>query len=236
MTTRLHEAVLRSSREVNHQTRHFELEMADGAALDYRPGQYISLEFAWQGRHLARPCSIASAPRPDGRFDLCLKMVHAGAGSGWFQRLKPGERIRFRGPFGTFVLREPLDPVTAFIVTGTGVAPIRAMIQQALRRPTSSEVWLLFGVQTEADILYRREFEELARANPNFHFVPTLSRPSAHWKGHRAYVQKHLERYFANQPGLHAYICGVKAMVDEVRHRFVAMGYDRKALSYEKYE
>jgi len=236
VNTARHSALLRNVWNTNDRTKHFEFETANGSRFEFRPGQYISLEFNVDGQRLNRAYSVASSPHHDNRFDLCLNIVLGGHVSPSIFDLKPGDRIQFRGPFGQFVLREPPDPVSAFIATGTGIAPLRSMVQYLFQKPCSSEVWLILGVREEADILYRREFEQLAREHENFHFVPTLSRPGPRWPGHTGYVQKQIDRYLRGKQGFHAYICGLSKMVNDVRHQLRAMGYDAKSLSCEKYD
>ncbi|MCL5005786.1 MAG: FAD-dependent oxidoreductase [Acidobacteria bacterium] len=231
-----HEAFLRSVRYTNERTKHFEFQVSNGHRFDFQPGQFISLELEPNGKKIRRPYSIASAPRADNGFDLCVNILPEGRASSWLFHLKPGDAIRFSGPFGFFTLREPSDAVSAFIATGTGIAPIRAMLQQLYSRPHHSEVWLIFGVRKEPDILYREEFEKIAEEHPGFHFVPTLSRPDPGWTGHTGYVQRHVVRYLADKKGFHAYICGLRKMIDDVSQELRSMGYDRKALSYEKYD
>jgi ferredoxin-NADP reductase len=236
VSTARHHAFLRRVRYTNDRTKHFEFETANGSSLEFRPGQYIWLEFNMDGRKLSRAYSLASSPHHDNRFDLCLNIVLGGHVSPSVFDLKPGDPIEFRGPFGRFVLREPPDPVSAFIATGTGIAPLRSMIQYLFQTPSTSEVWLIFGVREESDILYRDEFEQLAREHPNFRFVPTLSRPGPDWKGHTGYVQKQIAVYLRDKAGFHAYVCGLKRMVNDVRHQLRALGYSAKALSCEQYD
>lgn len=236
MTPSHYEAFLRSVQYTNERTKHFEFRISNGRRFEFRPGQFISLELKPNGKTIRRPYSIASAPRSDNGFDLCLNMLPEGKASSWLFHLQPGDAIRFSGPFGFFRLREPADPVSAFIATGTGIAPIRAMLQELYRRPHAGEVWLIFGVRRESDILYREEFEKLTEHNPGFHFVPTLSRPEPGWQGHTGYVQQHVTRYLQEKKGFHAYICGLRKMVDDVTQVLRVMGYDPKALSYEKYD
>jgi ferredoxin-NADP reductase len=231
-----HAAWLRNVWYANDRTKHFEFETAAGSRFEFRPGQYISLDFDVEGDRLTRAYSIASSPHHDNRFDLCLNIVLGGQVSPSIFDLKPGDPIHFRGPFGQFVLREPPDPVSAFIATGTGIAPLRSMVQYLFQEACHSEVWLIFGVREEADILYRDEFEKLAGQHPNFHFVPTLSRPGSDWTGHTGYVQKQVERYLQGKLGFHAYVCGLKKMVNDVRRQLRTMGYGPKALSCEKYD
>ena len=231
-----HIAHLRNVWYTNDRTKHFEFEIENGSEFDYRPGQFISMDVQIDGKECVRSYSVASSPHHDNRFDLCLNIIPHGLVSPWLFHLKPGDAIQFQGPFGLFTLRQPLDPVSAFIATGTGIAPIRAMLQYLYQEPNPSEVWLLFGVRHEADILYRGEFEKMARENPGFHFVPTLSRPHPGWTGHTGYVQKQIARYLSGKRGLHAYVCGLKKMVDDVCRQLRAMGYDEAALSFEKYD
>ena len=231
-----HEAFLRNVWHTNERTKHFQFQISNGHPFDFHPGQFISLDIELDGRKVRRPYSIASAPRADKGFDLCLNMLPEGRASSWLFHLKPGDKIGFEGPFGFFSLRQPPDPVSAFIATGTGIAPIRAMLQQLYSRPHGSEVWLIFGVRKESDILYREEFEQMAAEHPSFHFIPTLSRPGPGWTGHAGYVQQHVVRYLGEKKGFHAYLCGLRKMIDDVAQELRAMGYDRKALSYEKYD
>jgi ferredoxin-NADP reductase len=231
-----HRAYLRSARYTNDRTKHFEFETRNGSQFDYQPGQYISMEVEIAGEKCIRSYSVASSPHHDNRFDLCLNIVPRGLVSPWLFHLKPGESIEFTGPHGLFTLRQPLDPVVAFIATGTGIAPIRAMLQYLYQEPNPAEVWLIFGVRKESDVLYRAEFEAMAREDPDFHFIPTLSRPDSGWTGHTGYVQEQIAKYLPGKRGLHAYICGLKKMVDDVRGQLEAMGCDPSALSYEKYD
>jgi ferredoxin-NADP reductase len=231
-----HKAYLRNVWYTNERTKHFEFETRNGTQFEYEPGQFISMELEIDGEKCTRSYSVASSPHHDNRFDLCLNIVPHGVVSPWLFHLKPGQAIEFSGPHGLFTLRQPLDPVSAFIATGTGIAPIRAMLQYIYQEPNPAEVWLIFGVRREADILYRSEFERMAQANPNFHFIPTLSRPDPDWTGHTGYVQQQIARYLPGKKGLHAYICGLKKMVDDVRRQLEETGYDPSALSYEKYD
>jgi ferredoxin-NADP reductase len=236
MENSCHIAYLRNVWYTNDRTKHFEFETRNGTQFEYQPGQYISMDVDIEGERCIRSYSVASSPHHDNRFDLCLNIIPHGLVSPWLFHLQPGDRIQFRGPFGFFTLREPLDRVSAFIATGTGIAPIRAMLQYLYQEPNPAEVWLLFGVRKEADVLYREEFEKMALDNPGFHFVPTLSRPEPGWTGHTGYVQKQIARYLAGKPGLHAYVCGLKKMVDDVCQQLMMMGYEESALSFEKYD
>ena len=216
-------------------TKHFEFEVLGPKPFSFTAGQFLSLYLQRDGGEDNRAYSIASAPRDANRFDLCLNRVPGGFFSNYLCDLTTGTTVEFEGPFGFFVLRQP-PRHSFFIATGTGIAPIRGMLHELFARGTERNVWLLFGVRYPNTILYRDEFEAFAARHPNFHFLPTLSRAPAEWTGLRGHVQEHLEPLLAQHPGLDAYICGLKAMVDDVRQRFKARGFDRKQIRYEKYD
>jgi CDP-4-dehydro-6-deoxyglucose reductase len=148
--------------------------------------------------------------------------------------MRPGDTIPMIPPLGTFLLREPPRD-SILIATGTGVAPFRAYLQAYLHE-TSPAFTLILGVRHEADLLYRREFEELAASYPHFRFWPTLTRPGPGWRGRTGRVQNHLEEAIGGRRDLDFYLCGLRAMVDDVRAILKAMGFDRKQIRTEKYD
>jgi NAD(P)H-flavin reductase len=94
----------------------------------------------------------------------------------------------------------------------------------------------VFGNRTEKDIYYHEEFLGLARERENFHYLPTLSRGSAEWQGLRGYVQEHVPQLARGRTDAHAYICGLDKMVKANRELLKSLGWDRKAILYEKKE
>lgn len=233
MTQPVHHAILRRVWGSSPRARHFEFQMANGKRFEFRAGQYISLHTHLNGERVARAYSIA-ARQADDQFELCAN-VSPGVDA-WLLGLKKGETVEVSGPFGSFELRRPLGRVSAFIATGTGIAPVRAMIQELYRKYQPEETWLIFGVRREADILYREEFEKIAREHPEFHFIPTLSRHEPGWTGHRGYVQEQIRMYLRGKEGLQAYVCGSPAMVEQVRELLQTMGYGGEAVSFERFE
>ncbi len=217
-------------------TKRFRVQVEGSGEFRFRPGQYVlvSAEGAPAGKSGAY--SIASPPRSGNRLELCLNRVEgANSFSQFLFELSVGARLKLEGPFGDFTLRDPVRD-SLFVATGTGLAPIRSMIQSLAECGCPAELTFLFGVRDESSILFRAEFEELARRLPAFRFVPTLSRPGEHWKGTTGYVQEHILRLLAGRRGVDVYICGLKAMVDEVRGQLQASGHDAGAVFYEKYD
>jgi NAD(P)H-flavin reductase len=227
-------ARLVESREIAPEVRHFVFDVPSVERLTFAAGQFVSFTELFDGLKVTRAYSIASPP--DGNsFELCLNRVLDGRFSPYLFQLHPGEEIEMKGPLGGFTVRDPnVDAI--FVATGTGIAPIRGILKDQLRRGSTRDYLLLFGVRHEHGILYSREFEALARQHPNFRFWPTLSRPDASWKSRTGHVQTHLEEALSGRSGIHVYICGMKAMVDDVRARLKEKGFDRKQIIYEKYD
>lgn len=232
-------AVLQDSRELAPEIKHLTWEVVEGGPFGFLAGQFISMRLQRNGEELTHPYSLASAPRGDSRFDLCLSREEGSLFSNCLCDLAPGATVEFTGPHGFFVLQPPIEQDLVFIATGTGIAPIRGMLADLFARGLSRgrEVWLLFGAQYPHTILYGDEFEQLARDHTNFHFIATLSRPSADWNGATGYVQHQLRRRFAGRRDFAAYVCGLKAMVDDVRTILTSeFGLDLKRIHYEKYD
>ncbi|MEN6604850.1 MAG: FAD-binding oxidoreductase [Bryobacteraceae bacterium] len=227
-------AKLIALRELAPEVRHFVFEVVEKDRVDFTPGQFVSVTERIGGRDITRAYSIASPP--DGkRFELCLNRVVDGLVSPHLFDLRPGDSVRVTEPLGYFVPRRPLSD-SVFIATGTGIAPFRSILHHVLQEGTDRRLTLLFGARYEARLLYHEEFERLASEHPNFQFVPTLSRPDDSWHGRTGHVQVHLDEVLDGSRDLDVYICGLKAMVNDVRAELKRRGFDRKRIIYEKYD
>lgn len=171
------------------------------ADLRFLPGQYVALRF----RGTPRPYSVACSPNADG-IELCLRRVPGGDLTGeLFEHVEPSDRVVVRGPGGEFVLGPPSGRDLAFLATGTGVAPLKSMIEytfeagQDVHGGTERDVWLFLGASWADDLPYRERFRDLAGRHDNFHFVPTCTREAllSDWGGEDDYVQRVLVKYLA---------------------------------------
>jgi CDP-4-dehydro-6-deoxyglucose reductase len=225
--------VLEAASRISPSVRHLVLRTEDGGPFTYLPGQWLKLYLPG----LERDYSIASAPsasRPD-RVELIVTQVEGGPGSTALHHLPLGAVLDTLGPNGLFV-REDTERAhpALYVATGTGLAPLRAMIEDGLARGESVPRTLLFGARTEADLLFRAELEALA-ARGLLRYEPTLSRAEAAWPGRRGHVQAHLRELVV--PGAHIYICGLSRMITEVRAVLRAeLGLPRTQVHSERYD
>jgi len=91
-------------------------------------------------------------------------------------------------------------------------------------------------MRTEQDIYYRHEFEALEREHSNFHYIISLSRAAATWTGRCGYVQECVRELAAGRNDLDAYICGLKKMVVANRTLLQELGWDKRAILYERFD
>ena len=200
--------------------------------MDYEPGQFIWLSAAEGGETVRRAYSICSAPM-GRRFELCLNRAANGNLTPRLFKLEPGDRVPFSGPAGNFVLRQPISD-SVLVATGTGIAPFRAMLQDRRVWESGREFTLIFGARQEQSLLYREEFEELARRQEKFRFWPVLSRPSEGWRGRTGYVQSHVREALGDRRDVDIYVCGLPAMVNDVRRMLLEMGVERRRIVCEE--
>ncbi len=236
----LQTARLTRSVVLSGKTKHLEFEVQGVERFDFMPGQFVSVREPKQdGKFVTRAYSIASPPRGDNTFDLCLNRVDEGFMSNYLCDLEPGAEVHFHGPHGHFVLH-PERRDSLFIGTGTGVAPFRGMVQWLLADPSRHNdrtFWLVYGTRYPEDIYYREEFEKLAASSPNFKYVVTLSRAPEHWSGPRGYVQERVREIVNGRKDMEAYICGLNDMVSANRKMLKEeLGWDRKQIVYERYD
>jgi CDP-4-dehydro-6-deoxyglucose reductase len=123
-----------------------------GQPIRYWPGQYVTLGNP-RADIPARAYSISNAPRPDGELVLQVARADGGVTSNWIHdSLGVGESVKVSGAYGTFIGDPGVDTPVLCLAAGTGLAPILALTEAALRRGFRKPVTLLFSARSEADV------------------------------------------------------------------------------------
>jgi ferredoxin-NADP reductase len=251
---RRRKAELIEARALSPSVRSLLFRTADGSTVGHLAGQYLDLLVPTaRGLPFRRSYSIASPPDPaqPDRFEIAVTRVEGGPTSEALHTLAPGQRVEMEGPRGTFVrASEHRAHPGLFIATGTGLAPLRAMLAQEIGAETESAdlgppasvaparpLVLLFGCRSPADLLWADELRAWQRSCTRFRLHVTLSRAPPEWTGLVGYVQRHAHAIARSLPGAHAYVCGLSAMVGDV----VALlerdgGLPHEAVHYEVYD
>jgi CDP-4-dehydro-6-deoxyglucose reductase len=189
---------------------------------DFRsiPGQYIDVIGPGGVR---RSYSLANANTVDKTLELHIRAVDGGVMSDyWFKQAKANDLLRFNGPLGTFFLRSLAQLHLVFLATGTGIAPVKAMLE-SLKDFTPEQapqsVTVFWGGRTAEDLYFDSKFMPVG-----YRFVPVLSRAGVDWAGITGYVQNAL---LSSQPDLAriaVYACGSDAMIRSAKASLLACG------------
>lgn len=201
------------------------------APLTFRPGQFLSVRVGEDqaGAAVLRSYSLASDPGVD-EFALVLKVLPGGIASHWFQERKIGDRARFTGPMGFFVLDLQHHGDVIFCVTGVGMAPVLPMLRELLRRDEPGRVHLYWGNRDADELFWVRELRDLARTHARLSLRWFLSGGGT--VDDVSFENGHITpAVFADLPQHRApvfYLVGNGRMVREVKNGLVARGLDRK--------
>lgn len=191
--------------------------------LEYLPGQYVDM-IGKDG--LRRSYSLANAPRDDGKITLQIRKVQNGVMSRyWFNEAQPNDLLRMEGPLGTFFLRKKQASHLVLLATGTGIAPIKAILEQLSVTPewnTYNHIHLYWGGRKEDDIYWQPEFPRLP-----IKFTPVLSRAN-NWQGHTGHVQQIVIADGIDLANAMVYACGSEAMIHSAREQLMAAGLNKK--------
>ena len=183
-------------------------------SLPYKAGQFAELCLD-SLPDIQRSYSFASAVQADAKVSFFVRHVPGGLFSSIVQQHDLlGQGIAVQGPLGDFYLR-PADAPLLLIAGGSGLAPIIALLQDALAHGVQRPVSLLFGAREERDLYALDSISAIAAQwRAPFRFVPVLSNASADatWSGARGLVTSQLPALL--EPGAHTYLCGPPAMID----------------------
>ena len=202
-------------------------------AFDWMAGQHLVV-VRGQGQALFLPYSIASAndPKKPGQFELAVSVQ---AGAAVIDTLPIGAELEVEGPAGGFVWQAAPSPAALLVGIGTGIAPLRALIEEELARASETRLLLLAGHRAPDDVLFAEDFARLAMEHSRFHFIPTLTGADSSWLGQRGRVQARLLEAVNALAPLDAYVCGRLEMVSDVVRTLLAHGVQQSRIRSEGY-
>jgi NAD(P)H-flavin reductase/ferredoxin len=200
------------------------LKLDGGERIAFYAGQYINILLD-DGEK--RSFSFATAPSVNDHIELHIRRIPGGRYTTHvFERMRPGDRVRFEGPLGSFFLREDSAKPMIFVAGSTGFAPVKSMLEYAFARGVKRRMLLYWGVRRPADLYLRELPEKWAREHPNFSFVPVVSHPAPgdQWTGRTGFVHEAILADFPDLGGYQVYACGSAAMVQAAHPAFSAQG------------
>jgi NAD(P)H-flavin reductase/ferredoxin len=200
------------------------LRLDGGERIAFYAGQYINVLLEDGAR---RSFSFATAPAESGVIELHVRRIPGGRFTGRvFERMRPGDPVRFEGPLGAFFLREDSDKPIIFVAGSTGFAPVKSMLEYAFGRGMRRRMLLYWGTRRPGDMYLAELPRRWQREHDNFTFVPVLSDPAPEdgWTGRTGLVHEAILADFPRLAGYQVYACGSAAMVEAAHPAFRARG------------
>ena len=209
--------------DATHDIKRVRLQIESGGPFDFSAGQFASVTF--EGCP-PRDYSMANVPG-DPVLEFHVRRTVGGATSAYVaEKLKPGDRVRVEGPFGASYLRESHRGPIVAVAGGSGMAPIKSIVERALAREMPQHIYFYFGVRTERDLYLHDHFTGLASRNKNLHFIPVLSEGDGMTR-RCGLVHEAVAEDFDEFDGCKAYLAGPPVMVEAATRLFEQRGMRR---------
>ncbi len=198
-----------------------ELRLPQSERLQYLAGQYLDIIMKDGQR---RSFSMANPPHADEALQLHIRNYGGVFSRHAFERMRERDILRFEGPYGSFFLREDSDKPIILLASGTGFAPIKAIVEHALHIASKRPMALYWGGRKRSD-LYLHDLAQRWSAEHGVRFVPVLSDPLPDdaWHGRTGLVHKAVMEDCADLSGFQVYACGNPLMVEAARTEFTAL-------------
>ncbi|MCH8619139.1 CDP-6-deoxy-delta-3,4-glucoseen reductase [Undibacterium sp. TS12] len=199
------------------------LQLPANERLQYRAGQYIEFMLR-DGKR--RSYSMANAPHLDEHITLHVRHMPGGLFTDQvFSTLKERDILRFEGPQGTFFLREDSDKPIILLASGTGFAPIKALVEQLIHIESTRPVHLYWGGRRPADLYMHALCQQWATELPHFTYTPVISDalPEDNWSGRSGFVHQAVIADHADMSGYQVYACGAPIVVESAKRDFAAL-------------
>ena len=200
-----------------------QLQLPANDSFAYRAGQYVEFILRDGAR---RSYSMASAPSLGPSMELHIRHMPGGKFTDHvFGAMKEKEILRVEGPFGSFFLREDSDKPIILLASGTGFAPIKALIEHMQHLGTERNVTLYWGGRRPADLYMQDWIAAQLQTMPHLRYIPVVSDATVEdqWTGRNGFVHRAVLEDFANLSGHQVYACGAPIVIESARRDFSSL-------------
>jgi propane monooxygenase reductase subunit len=226
---------------LTHDIRRLELVVEEPSDFSFVPGQYVDV---WiPGSEARRSFSMANLPG-DERIELIIKRYPGGRFSSMLDgRLKPGDELRFTGPYGAFHLR-PSDRPILMVAGGSGMAPVLSLLRKLSGVGSDRMVRFFYGARRTRDLFYTDLMQQLGDGLADFSFTPVLSdtEPGDTWEGDAplglGFVHEVADKFLQSgeMDDPEVYMCGPPPMIDAMIELLTERhGLDEQQIFHDKF-
>lgn len=200
-----------------------QLQMPANDSFAYRAGQYVEFILRDGAR---RSYSMATAPSLGPSLELHIRHMSGGKFTDHvFGAMKEKEILRVEGPFGSFFLREDSKKPIILLASGTGFAPIKALIEHMQHLKTERSVTLYWGGRRPADLYMQDWINAQLKTMPHMRYFPVVSDATAEdkWSGRSGFVHRAVIEDFPDLSGYQVYACGAPIVIESARRDFAEL-------------
>ncbi len=217
-----------------HDTKTFCFGLPANATLDMLPGDHLYIHATINGKQVKRPYTPSSMLGATGYFDLTVKRYEAGLISKYLHDQKIGDTVLMSGPNPGGHWVDGMAKKVGLVAGGTGITPMISIIRWILAKSLGVELFLVFANKTEADIIFRDEWEGDAREHASFHCYHVLEQPPAGWSQGTGRITEDILRRQLPPPGPETviFLCGPPPMVDPLEATLKGLGYSEQAIIF----
>lgn len=212
-----------SMTQVSPDVMVLQLQLPANDNFSWRAGQYVEFILRDASR---RSYSMANAPLASAGIELHIRHMPGGKFTDHvFGAMKEKEILRIEGPYGSFFLREASTEPIILLASGTGFAPIKALLEHMQRLESTRPVTLYWGGRRPHDLYMDAWVREQMALMPTLRYVPVVSDalPEDGWTGRTGFVHRAVLEDHADLSGYQVYACGAPIVVDSARVDFTAM-------------
>ena len=196
-----------------HNVKSFRLETGNDAT--FEAGQFFLATIKIEGKEDAKYFSFSNSPTEKGYIEFTKRITNS-LFSQSLHRLKKGDWMRIKMPFGAFTFHDEHGKV-AFLSGGIGITPLRSMSKFATDMKIPTDIVILYGNDTENDIIFKEDFDDMQKRNSNFRICYTLTSPHIdrkRWRGKTGYIDDRMIREEIPDYNQRVFsICGPPGMV-----------------------
>lgn len=213
-----------SLQKVSHDVVVLRLQVPATEPFQYFAGQYVEVLLKDGDR---RAYSMASAPQTQAiqpGIELHIRHMPGGKFTDVvFASMKEKDILRVEGPYGSFYLRDADKPIV-LLASGTGFAPIKALLEHMQAEGIQRPVTLYWGGRRPADLYHAEWLQRQCQVMPQLRYVPVISNaePEDAWTGRTGFVHLAVLEDFADLSNHEVYACGAPIVVDSARTAYTA--------------
>lgn len=209
----------------SHDVMVLRLQLPAGDAFKYHAGQYVEFLLRDGDR---RAYSMANAPHTQADnpgAELHVRHMPGGKFTEQvFGTMKEKDILRIEGPYGSFFLREDSNKPMVLLASGTGFAPLKALVEHMQFKGITRPAVLYWGGRRPADLYMNDWVQAKVTEMPNLKYIPVISDalPEDHWSGRTGFVHKAVLEDFPDLSAHQVYACGAPIVVDSARAEYIA--------------